>query len=152
MIKHTQVYDRHSTISTATVLEAIGAVIAAQKTGKKLPKTLINCQPVNTKSLRLQTFFTKGLVCAKCGRVGTHFAIERTSGHNLYHLNLWSTDENGDEYLMTHDHILARSLGGADNLSNTQTMCSPCNHEKSLVEREELARRKSSPAVLIEDL
>ena len=93
--------------------------------------------PVNVKSLRLQTFYLKGPVCVACGRRGTHFALERAvhdKKDKPYHLNLWATDANGDEYLMTHDHILARSLGGRDVLENTQTMCSPCNAAKAIEE------------------
>lgn len=83
-----------------------------------------------------------------CGRVGTHFAIERGTGQQTYHLNLWAIDEQGDEYLMTHDHILARSLGGADNISNTQTMCSPCNAEKGLDELRQVREKQAIRAFL----
>lgn len=142
MIKHTQTYDRHSTVSLEEGLSAIASAIAAIKARQKPVKAIINQQKINAKSLRLQTFLEKGLVCAKCGRTGTHFALERGVAETAYHLNLWATDEQGDEYLMTHDHILARSLGGADNLSNTQTMCSPCNAEKAIGERILLEERK----------
>jgi hypothetical protein len=36
--------------------------------------------------------------------------------------------------LFTHDHTLARGLGGADAIENTTTMCSPCNQKKSRLE------------------
>lgn len=54
--------------------------------------------------------------------------------------DLWSVDDEGDERLFTHDHIIARSLNGKDDITNTQTMCSPCNAEKSIAEREQLER------------
>lgn len=144
MIKHTQTYDRHSVVSLEEGLAAIEATMAAIKARQKPVKALINGQRVNAKSLRLQTFLVKGTVCACCGRKGTHFALERGVAESTYHLNLWATDENGDEYLMTHDHILARSLGGADNLSNTQTMCSPCNAEKAVEELKVLRERQAA--------
>ena len=134
MIKSFQLYQRHSVVPLEPVLSAIQASVESIAAKKKPLKVVINGETVNAKSLRLQTFLRKGLVCAKCGCKGTHFALERSEGQNAYHLNLWSTDENGDEVLMTHDHILARSLGGADDLSNTQTMCSPCNAEKAIGE------------------
>ena len=142
MIKHTQIYDRHSVIPLDVALGAIKSVIDGIKARQKPVKVNINGQNVNAKSLRLQTFLEKGLVCSCCGRVGTHFALERGANEKAYHLNLWSTDANGDEYLMTHDHTLARSLGGRDKIENTQTMCSPCNAEKAIGERMLLEERK----------
>lgn len=50
-----------------------------------------------------------------------------------YHLNLWGV-KDGEEVLFTHDHVLARGLGGKDNLDNTQTMCCYCNWEKGDLE------------------
>lgn len=142
MIKHTQIYDRHSVLPLSEVLHAIQITINQIKARNKKPsKTLFNGHQVNLKSLRLQTFLEKGLTCVTCGRTGTHFALERqiglkNSNGTAYHVNLWATDENGDEYLMTHDHILARSLGGKDAIENTQTMCSPCNAKKGVKEQE----------------
>ena len=47
-----------------------------------------------------------------------------------YHLNLYAVDNNGDEILMTKDHILPHSKGGADDINNYQTMCKLCNEAK----------------------
>ena len=47
-----------------------------------------------------------------------------------YHLNLYAVDDNGDEILMTKDHIIPRSKGGIDDISNYQTMCRLCNEAK----------------------
>lgn len=134
MIKSFQIYKRHSIVPLDVALNAIQVSVEAIKAKKKPVKTEINGVKVNAKSLRLQTFFHKGIVCAKCGCVGIHFALESSQGQSSCHLNLWAIDKHGDEVLMTHDHVLARSLGGADNLSNTQTMCSPCNAEKAVGE------------------
>ena len=43
---------------------------------------------------------------------------------------MYAVDDNGDEILMTKDHILPRSKGGIDDISNYQTMCKPCNEAK----------------------
>lgn len=47
-----------------------------------------------------------------------------------FHLNLYAIDENGKEVLMTKDHIIPKSKGGADDISNYQTMCERCNEAK----------------------
>lgn len=81
------------------------------------------------KSLRLQCFKEKGVVCAKCGLAGTHFALEmfRDQGHP--HLNLYAATAQGD-VLMTMDHIRPKAQGGPNHLSNAQTLCGPCNFKK----------------------
>ena len=94
---------------------------------------------VCTNSLRLVTFKTKGTVCVKCGIDGKFFAVECPEDQCIPHLNLYAM-KDGSEVLMTHDHILARSLGGPDTLVNTQTMCSPCNTEKSKLEQLDRAK------------
>lgn len=107
---------------------------------------------VGVSSLRLQTFAIKGLECSSCGVKATHFAVEgheRANGAipESFHLNLWADRTHLDkgEMLMTHDHTLARGLGGKDHISNTTTMCSKCNHIKSIGETIEYHRRNGLP-------
>ena len=38
--------------------------------------------------------------------------------------------KNGEEVLFTKDHIIPKSKGGKNHISNYQTMCEPCNSEK----------------------
>lgn len=70
----------------------------------------------------------KNPVCVTCGRKGTVFKLQKApnSNNKSYHLNLYAEDG----HMMTADHILARSQGGVDGLSNLQTMCRPCNQKK----------------------
>lgn len=82
-------------------------------------------------SQRYQTFFTKGCKCVTCGIEGKYFAKERLIDQSTYHLNLYAIDKNGNEVLMTKDHILPRSKGGANSINNYQTMCQPCNMKKA---------------------
>lgn len=101
---------------------------------------------VGCTSLRLRTFYRAskkpdGIVCVGCGMKAAHFAVESSPGTSSAHVNLYGL-KDGVEVLFTHDHILARGLGGADNLSNTQVMCSPCNNKKSIGETKEFNRRK----------
>lgn len=82
-------------------------------------------------SKRLQIFKLKGVDCVTCGAVGAYFAVERDKAGGSCHLNLYAIDNQGDEVLMTKDHIKPKSKGGPDDLSNLQPMCKVCNEKKS---------------------
>lgn len=107
---------------------------------------------VGVTSLRLKTFardYQAGngwLKCVTCGLHASFFAIE-VDAYNVQaldkpHLNLYGVNEAGEEVLFTHDHTLARGLKGRDHISNTTTMCSPCNAEKAKGEHREVERRR----------
>jgi 5-methylcytosine-specific restriction endonuclease McrA len=97
----------------------------------KEDKITFNGITVTSYSLRFHTF-KESLSCFCCGRVGTHFRVQATKNkkgvvnEKGYHLGLWSDDD----VQMTKDHILPKSLGGTDELSNFQTLCSICNQKK----------------------
>lgn len=88
---------------------------------------------VNCGSIRLRTF-KQSLVCVTCGLVGSAFLLEMTSANirnnESPHLNLYGVNEAGEYVMMTKDHILPKSRGGKDELTNLQTMCYVCNEEK----------------------
>ncbi len=84
-------------------------------------------------SHRYQTFKHKGLICVECGLVGIHFVLEKhpyESGNGRYHFNLYALRENGQETLMTKDHIIPKAHGGKNHIDNYQTMCINCNQKK----------------------
>jgi hypothetical protein len=146
-------YDRLVTYPVDEVMVAISNHLHDWKIGKveKVDKrTEFNGLQVKLGSLRLRTFNKSGICCVECGLEATHFALEKNPMDVNYHLNLWGFNEDGKEILFTHDHILARSLGGADNLSNTQTMCSVCNFAKGREEQAELLRRKEEKSKAME--
>ena len=100
--------------------------------------------PVTMESHRYQLFLEKGTVCKKCGLKGTFFALEkhRSEGEvdtkkstwstsDKYHFNLYGIAKNGDQVMLTKDHIIPRSKGGKNNLNNYQTLCIKCNSKKS---------------------
>lgn len=108
----------------------------------KISKAVFHGHNVNVTSLRLQNF-AKSCVCSACKLEATHFAVE---SNGSWHLNLWADRGPGKkEMLFTHDHTLARSLGGSDDEGNTTTMCAKCNFNKSKGEREEFCRRNGLP-------
>lgn len=100
------------------------------ETEDKKAMVVINGDKIKGNSQRFQTFFTKGLKCACCGIEGKYFGKEKDFDAARYHLNLYALDESGNEVLMTKDHIVPRSKGGASELYNYQTMCVKCNIAK----------------------
>jgi hypothetical protein len=84
-------------------------------------------------SHRYELFATKGIRCADCDIEGTYFALEKdiNDSTSRFHLNLYGKDEYGNEVMITKDHILPKSKGGENRLSNYQTMCYKCNQKKA---------------------
>ena len=80
---------------------------------------------------RYKTFAEKGVTCCDCGLEGKFFAKERDKLQHRYHFNLYAIDDEGDEVLMTKDHIIPHSKGGQNNIDNYRTMCKICNELKS---------------------
>ena len=85
---------------------------------------------VHPVSLRYMTFYQKGTKCVCCGKEGAYFQLDsdRNGASVDYrrHFNLYADDGT----LITKDHIIPKSKGGADKVSNMQTMCYPCNKAK----------------------
>lgn len=79
-------------------------------------------------SLRLRTF-KRSRTCVCCGRVGTSIGLDLPDGQDKPHFNLYCI-ENGSKILMTKDHIVPKSKGGKNHISNMQTMCCHCNVRK----------------------
>lgn len=157
-----QAYDRLKKVSIDETMDAIGVqvkyfkekgLVDALKNGNKSKRDVLDGVEVHLTSLRLLTFFQKGTICSCCGLEASYFAFERNRGkkgrppQGSYHLNLWGVNEEGEEVLFTHDHTLARVLGGADDGTNTTTMCTKCNCEKSKLEKV-LAQEKRAKETL----
>lgn len=135
MTKVRSVYERLGTVAIQEVIKAAPA--GEYDPRAKLDRVIILGESVGIDSLRMKTFIYKGTVCSCCNLEATHFAVERhvkrADPDGRYHLNLWGV-KNGHEVLFTHDHTIARSNGGADNFSNTTTMCTNCNNRKGIAE------------------
>ena len=88
---------------------------------------------VSVGSHRYQLFSLKGTDCLHCGIKGKFFALERSIGNSKtkFHFNLYGIDEQGEEVMITKDHILPRSKGGKNILSNYQPLCIRCNQQKA---------------------
>jgi 5-methylcytosine-specific restriction endonuclease McrA len=120
--------ERKSTHEINDVHEAVKGVLFEKD--RRNAKIIFDGDRIKGNSHRYQTFFTKGVKCVCCGIEGKHFAKEKYKKCNTYHLNLYALDDNGNEVLMTKDHIIPKSKGGIDDISNYQTMCEPCNMAK----------------------
>ena len=119
---------RKSTYSIEEVRDKTKDVLFRKS--KKSSKIDFDGDLIRGNSQRYQTFFTKGCKCIKCGIEGKYFAKERYVDQSTYHLNLYAVNDNGEEVLMTKDHIIPRSKGGIDDINNYQTMCKLCNEAK----------------------
>lgn len=119
---------RKENLTIEEVYNAVKDVLFEPEDEKAM--VVINGDKIKGNSQRFQTFFTKGLKCACCGIEGKYFGKEKDFNAARYHLNLYVLDESGNEVLMTKDHIVPRSKGGASELYNYQTMCVKCNIAK----------------------
>lgn len=102
------------------------------KTGKVLGfdknsehEIIVEGRRVYTMSYRYKLFYNKGCTCVECGRKGAYFKLV-TTGKKRAHFDLYAEDG----VLMTKDHIIPKALGGANDMSNFQTMCEICNKRK----------------------
>lgn len=90
---------------------------------------------VSLESDRYANFFVHGTRCAKCGLEGKYFWLEtpkrsKTKSHE-WHLNLYGVTEDGQEMMLTKDHIIPKSKGGHNHISNYQVLCERCNLAKA---------------------
>lgn len=143
-------YIRHAVVPVENIISAM------QRGGTKHEYSGFK---FNISSLRLRTFYRdhkRGcLKCTGCGLVAKFFAVEsftRNRDNNSVHVNLYGVKDR-KEVLFTHDHILARALGGSDTLENSQTMCGPCNWAKGTREGHEIKQRRfmASPSPNAQD-
>jgi hypothetical protein len=90
--------------------------------------------------------FSKNTNCCCCGLKGEIVIIQRDTSQEKNKnykkvcidnicmdkatINLYGIDQYGKLVLMTKDHIIPSSLGGKNNVNNSQTMCTNCNNKK----------------------
>lgn len=98
---------------------------------------VVGAHTIRVNRLKYQTFvrdyFEGQFCCSACGLQPTHAAVFGSAQSEDKFINFFGL-QNSHEILLTHDHTLARALGGENNLSNTTTMCVDCNGQKSVFE------------------
>ena len=121
-------------------LEEVLPVIREPRSSRDRVKVNIRGYNLNAQSLRLRTFKHKGTTCSVCGLTASYFVIEKVkNSEEAPHLNLYGL-KDGVEVLFTHDHTLARGLGGSNHITNSEPMCGPCNWAKGLEEQNQVLK------------
>lgn len=127
-----QAYDRKETYTVEEVLPFI--VLDKRDEGFKRD---YDGDLIKMNSHRYHCFENSGCECVSCGIEGTFFAKERSVDKHgkptgpTFHFNLYAIDDEGNEILMTKDHIQPKAKGGKDHINNYQTMCTICNWLKA---------------------
>lgn len=143
---------RYSRLGTLSIEEGMAILRAHQARPENEIKQRVEImgQMVALGGMRIQSFFHKELCCSseECSLKPAFFAIEKGEAkrkgrvnRSNYQLNIYGINECGDEIEFTHDHTLARGLGGEDVLENISIMCLRCNQRKSYFEHQEMIRR-----------
>lgn len=139
-----RIFRAYDTLATFRAEEIIPLIVEAFEGEEPGPKTHVVrsidwFNPIiqfKVRETRLHPF-TKSLVCYKCGRVGTFFALQRGSNRvgpwGKWHLNFYAPGG----VMMTCDHIIPKSGGGTDDLENLGTLCCKCNSRKGSKSLEE---------------
>ena len=71
-----------------------------------------------------------GYTCKKCKRNATYVTYQKANENGQIYMIFWVRKPSMFVPL-TKDHIHAKSLGGTDAYDNLQSLCYPCNQEKS---------------------
>lgn len=81
----------------------------------------------------IRDYYEGKFLCSCCGIQPSHAVVFGTAQSSEKFINFFAL-KNGKEILLTHDHTIARGLGGKNELNNTTTMCEQCNAQKSVFE------------------
>lgn len=105
---------------------------------RQLNLVIFDGDEIDMESQRYALFKRDKCICVKCQLEASYYAKEKSKGQEdskRWHFNLYGV-KAGREIMFTKDHIVPRSLGGKDILSNYQIMCSECNGKKRNISNE----------------
>jgi hypothetical protein len=100
-------------------------------------RTTVGTFLVRANSDRYVLFKEKGLKCVRCSFVATYAKLTVVN-ETKAHFNFYGIDDDGQEIMLTKDHIIPKSFSNANNnlsvfidtQSNYQPMCKKCNTKK----------------------
>lgn len=126
-------YVKRNPIARAIRLDLDAGLDMIKQVSNNRQVTVMGKYLLPKKSRRLSLLENGQLFCCKCGLEGKHWYIEKDLRDPSKHFSLqfYGFDKNGVERMLTWDHIIPKSLGGNDSMSNGQIMCHPCNRDKS---------------------
>lgn len=78
---------------------------------------------------RVLKFETIGRKCIHCEILGTYWKLGEGADKGL-HFDLYGTNDNNEEVMLTLDHIHPKSKGGPNHITNYQCLCFLCNSIK----------------------
>jgi len=118
-------------VGTFPIMDVLSNISFNQDNTKKEVKKFGKYE-VKMNSDRYLTFKVKGVNCDSCGLEGRYFALEKDIHQDTdkYHFNLYGI-LNGEEVMLTKDHVIPKSKGGKSNISNYKTLCIKCNGRKA---------------------
>lgn len=122
-------FPKHEVLAKFEIAEIL-ALIPETDDGNYGQKTAIKTDfgiiRVSIASKKLMTF-KKSIVCAECQESGAYFLLIRNpEAKGRASLEMFTKEGK----LLTRDHIIPSSLGGSNDMSNSQTMCLICNSKK----------------------
>jgi len=143
-------YERKETYNTSEILP----FLTIPNTPKLERKREYDGDLIKMDSQRYYVF-RESLNCHYCGIEGVKFCKERTRfsdpkrvNTTNFHFNLYAIKE-GEDILMTKDHVIPRSEGGRDVVSNYVTCCTKCNNEKGSTPYDEFLSKKKEELKLL---
>lgn len=143
-------YERKETYNTSEILP----FLTLPNTPKLERKRDYDGDLVKMDSQRYYVF-RESLNCHYCNIEGVKFCKERTRfldpkrvNNSSYHFNLYAVVD-GEDVLMTKDHVIPRSEGGRDIVSNYVTCCTKCNNEKGSTSYDEFVSLKKEELKLL---
>lgn len=128
LVDVTRCFPKHEILARFTVDEILALIPEEDGNyGRKIAiQTDFGPIYVSIASKKLLTF-KQSLTCATCHAVGSYFLLVRNP-HAKGRASLELFTDEGK--LLTRDHIMPKSLGGGNEMSNSQTMCLMCNSQK----------------------
>ena len=127
--KHIRAYERVGVLSMTAFIE----LYRSRQTTS--PDIIMFGKPTRLKSQRYELWNRRkgrGRRCVCCGVEALYVALEKHIKQETgqYHFNAYCISEAGYEVMLTKDHILPKSKGGANSQKNYQPMCAHCNNRK----------------------